>query len=443
MDPEDPSLRFPRLRRWLRRLAIGFACFAVLGAIALLVYHIVVGQRWKRFERELAEVTAAMPYVAPSRVSLLEPHVPGNAWDGYLAAFILLPAGKSPGEQAAYAILRGEGKPEDEELARAWAGEGRQAVNRFLEAARCEGADGRDCVREKKAMYRMLTAGWSLHYLILLDARFHFDEGDRAGAILRLAAIAQFALDLARIPDAIGSRIGAMMLEDHLRQYVRRLTDPVTTPNELTEIARLCESIERNLPTSSETCALAIAGEGLESREIPADPHPWYRVHQLLQSRPYHPLLTRAVFAARGFSIRAAIVERWDAGQRRKNAAVGAESTPYGEVCAALNREFELRRTAWNPLMHLEWYPMPDEFAIRRVRARCRLLRAAVQIRSGLAPTNPDWPVDPFSLKPIGYRTVGDRIVLWSEGQYGDQGGIGEWDDHWGRCDLVLVLAHP
>ena len=444
MDPEDATLRFPRLRRRLRKLALCFAGVVVLGAIAFLVHRIVVAQRWKRFECELAELNAALPTTAPGRVTLLEPRTPGNAWDGYLAALNLMSVGSAPGDEVASAYLKGAVGPKDVELVRIWLEQKRPALDILFAAARCEQAEAGARVPKGNEVYRVLSRGWKLHWAARVDAWMSLRRGDRAGFTLRLAAIAQFALDLSRVPRDACSGAGAMMIEDQLQQAAALVGDPGATPQELMEIAGLWESIERNLPTSSQICALALAGEGRELRSVSADAYPWYRMQQHVGIRlPYRPLVTRLVFVACGFSIRSAIVDRWDADQRRRAHVNDAETASYGAVCAALNQDHELRRYSLNPLLHQDRYPIPPEFLTRRVRARSSLLRAAVQLRLGQAPLGPDWPTDPFSLKPIGYRTVGKRIVLWSEADYGDQGGIGEWEEVWGRCDLVLLMDLP
>ena len=436
-------MRFPRLHGWFRRLSLGLAAIAVLATLALLVYQIVVRQRWKRFERELAESRAALPYVAPGRVPLLEPRVPGNAWDGYFAVLGQMPPSDSQECIAVNRVLYKKAKPEEEEIARSCVERLRPALDTLLAAARCERADARGFVLPGEGFARFRPAG-ALGVIARLDASLRRDAGDEAGADLKLAALAQFGLDVCRFGDGLGCLAGVGQLEGVLQEYVELIAAPGMGADQLETVAQLCEAIESNLPTSLQIRDFLHVGESLVLVEIPDDPHPWYRAHRFLHAREaYEPFKARFIFAPRAFSIREAIVEFWDAWRRTRSIFEGAESRRYSDIRADLDRDNQLRGDTWNPLVQADAWMFGIESSALRLRAHCRLLRAAIQLRQGLSPADPRWPVDPYSLKAIGYRTEGDRAVLWSEGEDGDQGGLGIWAAYGHGNDIVLVLRSP
>ena len=74
------------------------------------------------------------------------------------------------------------------------------------------------------------------------------------------------------------------------------------------------------------------------------------------------------------------------------------------------------------------------------MRARLRVVTAAAMARAGGTQDSPEWPVDPFSLKPIGMRVAGASVVVWSVAFDGDQGGRGSFLLENREGDLVVAV---
>jgi hypothetical protein len=397
------------------RVILGVVGTVLLAATGgCLSCSIGAGSAWKEFvpaqearvERAIARQGERAPLIGPSRS--------GNAFDGYDRVASDLKG--RPG------VLK-DGAQEQWLTAMMQAAD---ASARLRDAARCDRAEyDFDWSRGMTANTPGLLGTQYAANALVLAARFRRQAGNVDGAIDDLGACLQMGTDVSRVPTLICGMIGVAICrvaQDELRQVVR---DRRATSAQLTRVRKLLEDFETRFPSASEMldseAAVSMqsfrdAAEGRSSAVVP-------------------PLALRVMAWKHGFSSKGLVAE---------------SSREFERVVESVGRMEALDRVAAKSLAdqsqaeakqgnYLSRLALPGlvavERTVREVRARNALLRAAIVVREGR--TSRDWPLDPFTLKPIGYRDEGEWSVIWSAGRDGPDTGTGLWRVQNGS-DIVL-----
>lgn len=408
-------------RRWRRRI---FRC--LLGAIALtglliLVRHLLTESCWSGFcerQRALAASIASRP---SPRIPIPDDPVPGEAWDQYREAALILGIVPQKRRSIVARCLRPRPGPKGSpriavplETADPILSECAAGLDRLRAGARRESAT-------HTRMGDAFPTDWLRDFAVDLLTISFLQEmaADRIDSAMgELAVLMQFKRDVGGRADAYDG-------------FAIRLMEKGTLNTEhLERLDRMFERAETQVPSlayelEDDRAVLGMtAGEGgrFYHENSGASHHttPWWL----------------------GWSIRLEIA-RGDI-EFRDQIAIAPELEKLSWKEALLRfrdadpsyRRFQTIYARWR----YEALRNTDAF-VRRTRARCRLVRAATMALRGLDATSPGWPLDPFDLKPIRLRASESEILVWSPDADGDQGGeVFTNDRYWAKLPSDLVL---
>jgi hypothetical protein len=333
----------------------------------------------------------------------------GNAWEDYEPAFAAL-AALSDAEAAQPSGLI------------------RTAVLRVRDGAgRPSAAQAFDPASPKEPAYqgaiRAVTA-------LAGSARDRREAGDPEASLNASADALQVAADVGRIPRhaALMAAVGPLA-NPGLDELKDLAADSRTPSASLARIWQVALGFERQLPSS----ARAFSGEHavfVEGCRRFLDGPAAERGSRWAIRRFAFSWRLHAAFLADNWN---AIAE--DAGWRESAewANVAAPHVPAGG-------DPNFAAQAALPIAVPSW--PAAERRVREARARLRLVQAAIVERLGRDPSGPEWPVDPFTLRPIHRRVGEGTVVFWSEWIDGDQAGVGSWRPEAAGApqDMVLEL---
>ncbi len=296
----------------------------------------------------------------------------------------------------------------------------------FREGQSCERASSELCWAEGNLAGFHATSAGSLYGPVLADfAAAELYLGRTEEALTDMAACLQFGRDLSWVPSLFALEISLRCLDGGLGTCVLALRFPESAFTHMAELGRILDRLDAQFPSLHR----ALKGE----------------VTMLFASAvqsvsgTFNPKPKRWHCWKYGFSVPTMVAELYDSANQAVDNAATWESLPWLEV-AAKHGAFDasISKDVWRigckspdtaELVSLHW---------RECRARLRILRALIQLRQGLTPDNPQWPVDPFTLKSLHHGRIKGRPAVWSEWKDGDDAGAGTWLPRGEHQDLVI-----
>lgn len=423
-----PQGAVPVPRRRFRRVVVSLLVGLSGTVLVPLVIHVVSTDRrearqWPEYERRVRVWTKAARDGTGARTPFRDPVEAGNAWDDYAPAFRACSDLSKLELEAVTAVVEEHGNEADEAAAT-------QVLERFARVV------GQLRAGSRKSE---VTPPWAIDHPLpepLPELRGARD----AARILRLAARAQaksgqvreareicldllqIGCDLLRGPTLICSLLGQVQVIAACMELARLI--PSLDQPTAVEAQEALAALDDRMPAFSHcldsefVAGLAGLREqqasiGLRERAFFAWKSGSSRLMQCECSARYEELLG---------SIRANENATWDVAQaaygipHADNRALGASLIDL--LCPALQA---------------------GEASYRGARARLRMIRVVLLLRTGAPQSGPAWPTDPFDQKPLRAQTIDgmdEVICVWKDTLVS---GAGNWTDpDRGGGDCVL-----
>jgi len=416
--PSEPDRK--KLRGWrLAGVIVGSIVFVL--AVAYVWLSVLGSSRWDELEKvckgRLAETRAR----DSSRPVLRGTATPGNGWTDYAVAIKELDQIHSserfiPGQYL-------ERRPEAD----------RSKVEALLFAHPAVVERVRQGVMRESGQY---PHAWEDGYaaripglvscqmaaaLVLCDARFHTEAGKVREAAEIVLDVCQYARDMAHNGSLLLEMISIALYNQALDELRDLVLSGKLTPEDLREIDRELELLDRSFPSN----ALVLRNEALGLG--------WSMVKEQT-SETGGAARSLSVFGGPG---RLMMADAFIDYERAMKSLADLESKPWPEVQRGESEIAAEFGKSWNPIKKaLLSGPVTGYRVIRERRAQLRLLRIAVRYRATGEVSVLD---DPFGATLRTART-GDRLKIWSLGREGlDHGGAGAWKPAEGK-DIVLEV---
>jgi hypothetical protein len=385
-------------------------------------------RRWEEMRVTVEELARQVQSEVPSRPVLRGGTQPGNAWEDYEAALRLL----TP--RTAFRPVR-DFLDNREKADRAAALRLVELYAPALIALKRGASKGLgSCNMLWEDWGQGLPAEYNLTILASCRARFLKEEGRAREAAELLLDALQFGEDAARSSPA---RVLEGIADMHypLEELKNLVLPRALGPEDLSEVARELELLDRNLPIPGNTHYLSGA---LENGRAFLDAGGVEKYLEKLQFKEMPHLPTWRY----GFSERIMMVDAFQHSLEASRTMSAAAGKPWREVWdTRLSTLHDLERCG-NPIVRagLEIQmklgaDQPSD-ALRERRAQLRLLRMAAHFRlTGEVMTLED----PFGDR-LHHSVIGNHLKGWSVGPDGrDDGGIGGWTQSRGR-DIVVEV---
>ncbi len=435
MDNERPA----------RRRGILFWSLATLGLLAagLLAglgwIHWSAARDWAAFRATHEARLAKLRAVTGERPPLLGDPTPGNAWEDYEPALASMRASMDaagiryswPGQ-----VFVGRADAATTSKVRDFLPSVTPALDRIRTGARRNRAQFKaDWERGAQMKFPPIMNAQVAGDLLLLSSRQRREAGDASGALDDLGTVVQLGVDVAAFPSLTCLSMGGALLK-------AALSEIRANPGERARLGSFLAYAAERLPRTSDvmdaegaTLAQAFINEdGGISRSL------GFNVEADADAKPI-PLWYLAM--KRGFSVRRLFLDTLDDQRRLVDLVRRGESLDN----PAAEQQFADEARRWasdsgNALSKLLLAGLGASDAYRReVLARICLLQAGDLVREGRGPGDPSWPVDPFSLKPLGFREEDGVVRIWSVSRDGVDSPTGSWSATLsGRTDIVLEI---
>lgn len=419
----DPK---PSHHAWAFGAGLAIAVAAATAAGARRV-DALASRRWADLiarHQALAERLRSDP---GTRDPLLGPALPGSAWEGYGLALARLRTLPEDDARVVELTVAGTSAPDEAARARQVVAAHGETLRLLCEASRRERAPcGMDLSGALPFDFRPARRA---AFLVLLSSRERRAGGDHDGGLDDLAALLQMGADMGRVPTNPTFHFAVLVYLDEGVAALRDVVlDPRTPLAPIERIVSLTADLDRQFPSS----VRVFEGEYSLLNE---------RCIRLLGPAARAGLRKRLEIWRSGFSWRlhlAYLSENWgrvvEEARRRQPMGWGSlDSTP---ALPGGDPKFVSRSAV--PIVVPDW--QETERVARECLARLRLVRAVALERLGGGRGGPPWPMDPFTLGPLGRKVDGAATILWSAWTDGDDGGKGSWKPEGKGLDLVLEL---
>ncbi len=431
--PEPKSTPAPAAPRKRSRLR---GCLAVLGVLlaVLLLAAAWAGcstsQKWSAFRKRHDERLARAKAAGGAREPLTGPALPGNAWDDYAPALARLKESRRPRGLATQALQ----KPDDAEK--------NAAAREYLaESAEPLGAI-RLGVKRGSSLFPMkwdlgmqaelpgLLALQEAASLLAYSARERAAKGDVDGALDDVSAAVQLGIDTVRAPTLISAMIGAALIKMGVDEAVRLVARPDLKPEQAARLYRMMAAADALYPgfhavLETET---AVAHQTLLRLEAGGDPNDASREQR-------DPALGR-------WSVWFLVGQGAEAWNEFADAPLQGDKLAYPEAEKFYQETVDRLVDTWNPIVKSALPGLVScDRSLRERRVHLRLVAAAALLRLGKGTADPEWPIDPFTLKPLLLQEADGVRRIRSLGRDGLENAKGSWSPTSKDEDPVLEIA--
>jgi hypothetical protein len=436
VDPLSSATEAKRVPRWkIVAAALPLGIAALVGTVYFWIRS-VESRRWEEMRLEVEELVRELRPQVSNRVVLRGVAKAGNAWEDYETAFKLVtpPPDFGPIETFVnHKVLRPE-------VTRFWESYG-PAVRALRSGASKLAGPCSITWDQSNPSYSWVS---NLNRLASERAQFLWDWGrGREAADLLLDAL-QFSEDAARSsPDRLPYCIRDS--DDPLERLRDLVLSGALTREDLSEVARELELLDRHLPTGRDYYlwfALANGQMVLESGSV----HEYFcHLYKALLQPP-----TRFGFSKMwryGFSERIMMADAFEVDLYEARAQAESVGKPWADAWETQQRVLHYREQSANPIIVTLDAPYKSNTSnvpfdeIRERRTRLRLLAMAAYFRSTGLVLELD---DPFGSK-LFHEASANHLKAWSVGPDGvNHGGDGA-DGNWGwkqshGHDMVLEV---